>query len=275
MNTRSEVSTRGAWVAPFGGSLNRAWRIFATGLAFTVFGLGGICVGLLVFPLVVLLTRDRTRVHHRMQFVIHCVMRLFVELMRRLRLMTYSIEGAEKLREPGQIIIANHPTLIDVVMVLSQVPRTSCVVKDSLFHNPFTGGPVRAAGYVPNVDSARLVDRCAEVLDDGQTLIIFPEGTRTRPGEPVRLQRGTANIALRARKSLRPIMIDCQPSTLTKGLPWYSVPARRFHISLRVGEPIDIEPFLDADSSRAMSARKLTGHLEAFLEHHRHAHRLD
>ncbi|WP_348674974.1 lysophospholipid acyltransferase family protein [uncultured Abyssibacter sp.] len=275
MNTRSEVSGLGAWVAPVGVSLNRAWRIFGTGVAFSAFGLGGMCVGLFVFPLVVLLTRDRERIHHRMQFVIHCVMRLFVELMRTLRLMTYSIEGADKLREPGQILIANHPTLIDVVMVLSQVPRTSCLVKDSLFRNPFTAGPVRSAGYVPNVDSARLVDRCAEVLGAGDSLIIFPEGTRTRPGEPVRLQRGTANIALRARKPLRPIIIDCQPSTLTKGLPWYSVPSRRFHITLRVGDPIDIEPFLDPESSRAISARRLTEYLEAFLEKNRHAHRED
>lgn len=271
MNTSSDALPD--WVAPVGAALNRVWRIAGTGLSFLLFGIGGILMGLVVFPLVWLLTWNRARVHHRMQFVIHCAMRVFVEIMRCLRVMSYSIEGADKLREPGQLLIANHPTLIDVVMVMSQVPQTSCVVKSALFRNPFTAGPVRSAGYVPNVDSARLVDRCAEVLDANHSLIIFPEGTRTRPGEPVRLQRGTANIALRAGKPLRPIIIDCQPSTLTKGLPWYSVPSRKFHISLRVGEPIDIAAFLDAGVSRAVAARRLTAHLEAFLEQHRHAHR--
>ena len=185
-------------------------------------------------------------------------------MMCRLGIMRLSVENQAALQAPGQLIIANHPTLIDVVVLISLLPRTRCVVKDALLRNPFTRGPITAAGYIPNSASAALVPACAEVLEDGESLLIFPEGTRTTPGVQSRFQRGTANVALATQAPLRPVFIDCTPSTLTKGLPWYAVPAHRFHIRVRVGELVDVAPFRSMDS-RAIAARRLNTTLEELL----------
>ena len=135
-----------------------------------------------------------------------------------------------ELQRNGLLILANHPTLIDVVLLVSLLPNADCVVKHAVARNPFMRGPVRAAGYVANSDGAGLVDDCIAAVHAGGNLVIFPEGTRTEPGQPLRLQRGAANIAVRGRLDITPVRITCTPLTLTKGQKWYRVPSRRFHV---------------------------------------------
>ena len=61
--------------------------------------------------------------------------------MRHTGVLTYHIEGQEHLNETGRLIIANHPSLIDVVFLIALIRDTNCIVKDSLVNNPFTRGP--------------------------------------------------------------------------------------------------------------------------------------
>jgi 1-acyl-sn-glycerol-3-phosphate acyltransferase len=98
--------------------------------------------------------------------------------------LTYRRQGAEKLGRPGQMIIANHPSLIDVVLLIGLVRNANCVVKQSLWQNPFTRSPVRCRQYISNDGSVDMLDNAAGALRGGQTLIIFPEGTRTRRAQP-------------------------------------------------------------------------------------------
>ena len=93
--------------------------------------------------------------------------------------MTYQIEGGERLQRDGLLVLANHPTLIDVVCLISLLPNADCVVKRAVARNPFMRGPVRAAGYISNDDGAGLVDDCVAAVHAGGTLVIFPEGTRS------------------------------------------------------------------------------------------------
>ncbi len=255
------LSRQAGWDRPF----NRIWRIVGTGLSFSLFGLGGLCIGVLVYPLLCLLIWRRQPRRRAMQYVVHLGFRFFIEFMVFVGVMSYRVEGREKLLAPGQLIIANHPTLIDVVLLIAQIPHSNCVVKQSLLLNPFTRGPALSAGYVANTGSADFVDRCLAVLNAGETLVIFPQGTRSTPGQRSSFRRGTANIALRAGVPLRPVIIDCQPSTLTKGLPWYAVPARRFHMRMRVGEPIDTAAFIDQHANLNLAARALTEALQDYL----------
>jgi len=54
------------------------------------------------------------------------------------------------------------------------------------------------------------------------------------PGRALKFRRGAANIALRTPSEITPVLIDCQPSTLTKGEPWYHIPARRVMLNIKV-----------------------------------------
>ncbi len=249
--------------------LNHAWRVVGTGISFAAFGIGGLLLGGLLFPLLFLIRRVQRR-RALARRLVQFSFASHVNLMRWLGLMTYEIHGRERLQREGLLILANHPTLIDVVLLISQLPNADCVVKHAVACNPFMRGPVRAAGYVANSDGAGLVDDCIAAVRRGGNLVIFPEGTRTVPGQPLKLQRGAANIAVRGQLDITPVRITCTPPTLTKGQKWYRVPSRRFHVQLEVGEDISIAPFLSeaGDSPRgdALAARRVTDHLAHYFD---------
>jgi 1-acyl-sn-glycerol-3-phosphate acyltransferase len=170
-------------------------------------------------------------------------MRRFVGFLHHGGGLTYEFRGAERLGRPGQLIIANHPSLIDVVFLIAFARQANCVVKHAMFRNPLTRTVVRAAGYISNDLTADMIEGTADALRAGQCVIMFPEGTRSRPGEPLVFHRGAANIAIRAARVVTPVYIRCEPTTLTKSEPWYRIPARRPHFTLAVGEDFDLGEF--------------------------------
>jgi 1-acyl-sn-glycerol-3-phosphate acyltransferase len=222
------------------------WRIVATGLCFTLFGLGGIVLGLLVFPVLRLLPGGKDKHRARALRTIQGAMRAFIYVMRSVGVLTYDFEGVSRLGRPGQVILANHPSLIDVVFLIGFSPSSSCVVKQALWRNPVTRGPVNEVGYVSNSPTDLMIEKACRALEAGQSVIIFPEGTRTTPGRPLQFHRGAAVIAIKAAAVVTPVFIECRPTTLSKGEPWYRVPDKRVHFSFRVGDDIDPEPFRKA-----------------------------
>lgn len=236
------------------------WRLIATAASFTLFGIGGLLLRVLVFPVLSLLPGDAAAQQRRARQVVSWNFRTLVKFMHRSGVLTYEVEGAERLGRPGQMIIANHPSLIDVVVTIAFTRNANCVVKQSLWDNPCMRGPIRSAGYISNSGSMDMLDEAASVLQQGQTLVIFPEGTRTTPGCPPEFHRGAAAIALRGARVITPVVISVTPTTLTKAEPWYRIPARRVHIHLRVGQDIDPAQFT-ALGAAPVASRKLNDYL--------------
>lgn len=248
-------------------ALNTGWRVCATGFVFVMFGVGALVISLTLFPALRLTTLDRDVARRRIQRGMRRMFQLFMWLMRALGILTWEVRGLEHLRTPGRLIAPNHPTLIDVVLLGSQLPEVDCIVKQGLWRNPFLRWPVAWASYIPNSEDERLIQACAASLRRGHSLLVFPEGTRTVPGHPLRLQRGAAHIALAADAKVVPVSISCDPPTLFKGHPWYRVPQRRFHLRVVAGEPIEAAAFRRAGESESRAARRLTQWLLAYYTH--------
>ena len=242
--------------------LNYYWRLFATGFSFFVFGLGGLVIAVLLLPLVWILKREPADRHRLGKKGVQLSFRFFLELMRVLGVMEYRIQGFDQLvGRSGMLIIANHPTLIDVIFLVGFIDNADCVVKQALKKNPATFGPITAAGYLVNAGGEEWVQKCVQSLEAGKNLIIFPEGTRTVPGEDLHMQRGAANIALRAGRNLTPILIQCTPSTLTKSEKWYQIPPRKFVMTLRVLQDVNIHDVMLESTHNGIASRKLTRYL--------------
>jgi 1-acyl-sn-glycerol-3-phosphate acyltransferase len=233
-------------------------------VSFLSFGLGGVLLWLLVFPPLELFVREPGRRSRYARAIIHHSFAGHIGLMHRLGVLTYEIRGIERLQRNGLLILANHPTLIDVVFLVSLIPNADCVVKSRLARNPFTRGPVRATGYICNDNGAGLVDDCIASVRSGKNLVIFPEGTRTPRSGIGQLQRGAANIAVRGVLDITPVRLRCTPPTLSKGEKWYRVPSRRFHVVIEVCEDLPVAPFLRGNTE-AIASRRLTEHLTAFF----------
>ncbi len=244
----------------------RLWRIFATALAFACFGLGGMLLWLLVFPLQALLYRSALRRQQAARTVVQATFRLFIGWMRLLGLIRYQIHGADKLQRRGLLILANHPTLIDVAFLIALVPNASCVVKAALSNHPCTRGPVRATGYICNNAGADLLLACTDSVRAGSNLIIFPEGTRTQPGQTLKMQRGAAQIALRGGLDITPVRIHCEPLGLYKGQAWWAVARSPLRFTIEVGDDLPTAPVLQsAGGEHGRAARQLTERLVQFF----------
>lgn len=244
--------------------LGYGWRLVGTALSFSLFGVIGILLGLLFFPLTRLLPLGPgLRRELGCRIVCGCF-RGFIGFMRLVGVLTYDFRGVERLGQPGQLILANHPSLIDVVFLVGFTRRAGCVVKAALWKNPFTGGVVASAGYVPNFPTVMMVEGAAAVLEKGYPVIMFPEGTRTTPGAPLDFHRGAASVAVRAARVVTPVFIWVAPTTLTKGEPWYRIPPRRPHFTLVVGDDVDPANFVQG-ASLPMAARALNASLLALF----------
>lgn len=245
--------------------IERTWRVCATGFCFSCFGLGGLLLRVLVFPALACFVRPVSVRQLACKAMVRQAFRLFVWLMTGVGVMRCEVRHADRLRRHGLLIVANHPSLIDVVLLIAQVPRADCIVKADLLHNPFTRGPVLATGYVCNDCGAGMIDDCIASLHAGNNLVIFPEGTRTPLHGPLRLQRGAANIAVRGRRALTPVVIRCDPPTLIKGEKWYRVPVRRPRYVIEVHEDMAIADCVDPDTDEAQAARQVTRTLSEFF----------
>jgi 1-acyl-sn-glycerol-3-phosphate acyltransferase len=241
------------------------WRLFATGLSFTTFGIGGVVLGLAITPLLRLVVWNRERRQRTVRLVVHLSFRLFIGLMHRLGVLTYEVHGRQYLLEPGQLVIANHPTLLDVVFLVACIPNAVCVVKEELLRSFGVGLLLRNAGYVGNAaDPQNSLDTCVAAIRTGATLIMFPEGSRSVPGSQRRLRRGAAYVALAAQKELTPVHISCEPSTLTKSERWYDIPNRRMHFVISVGHRISVAAPNDSTSQR-VTAKDITERVRRIL----------
>ena len=98
------------------------------------------------------------------------------------------------------------------------------------------------------------------------------EGTRTPVDGDVRLKRGAANVAVRGARDVTPVVISCEPTTLSKGEKWWQVPPRRVHFRIEVREDIKIGEFIGAGEPEAMAARRLTKYLENYFTEGRRQH---
>jgi len=242
--------------------IRQAWRVLATGFAFACFFLGGAALAGVVFPLLAIRAEGR---EDRTQRLIHHVFRLYLAMLRGLGLIGLEVIDGERLAAcEGKIIIANHPTLLDVVFLMALTPRVCCIVKHELWDNRYLKGVVRAAGYIRNdLDPDATIAACRETLDRGNNLIVFPEGTRSRLGEPLHFRRGVANLAMMTGAVIQLVVITCKPLTLTKGEPWYRVPPRRPRFRLEIAHPVDIQRFM-AYPHRGLGARRLMQELHEF-----------
>jgi len=250
---------------PMFEAFDRTWRVFGTGLSFAVFGLGGLALRLLVFPLLQIGVRNAARRRVLVRLLVQRSFAGFIQMMRFLGVLRYEIHGRERLQREGLLVLANHPTLLDVVFLIAQIPNADCIVKSALLRNPFMRGPVLAAGYVFNDTGSGLIEDCVAAVRHGGNLVIFPEGTRTRRGKPLRLQRGAAHVALRGGFNITPVRICCEPMSLGKGEKWYRVPPRRMLFSLHVGADIPVAGFRTGAVDDSAAARRLTEHLADYF----------
>ncbi len=239
------------------------YRVFATGVCYVTFGLLAIVIWSVGFPLISVLVEKPKRLITA-HLVAHYCFRFFIGWMKLLGVLSYEIIGEHRLNYPGCLIVANHPSLIDIVFLISRVSNAVCIVRKELLNNPFMSRAIKHGGYVVNRDPDALILDCELVLKRQMSLIVFPQGTRTPLTSKIKFQRGSARIALQVQTRIIPVYIECTPPHLMKGQQWYNVPRSRPHYRIFVGDIINPAEHVDS-LLPSLASRQLTRYLENYF----------
>lgn len=236
--------------------------------SFAVFGIGSLILGTSIFPLLHLLSGFSGRRFRKMaRYFISKTFVLFVKYIEITGSMRLSVEHRELLKgAKSKVIIANHPSLLDVVILISLVPNADCIVKGALIENKFISIIIRNL-YIPNtLPFEEQLERAAKSMAEGNNLIIFPEGTRTRSGEPWVFKKGAARFAIYSKNDIIPVYFGGNEKI---GLRKYDKmlshnPTERYFYNLEVLPQIPVAPYLDMPTSK--SAILLTDAMKSVLE---------
>lgn len=246
--------------------INYYWRLLVTGICFFGFSVGGLLLSVLVFPPMHALGGNAER---RCAWAKWTIRKFFAFMLLALRCtgtMRLELVGAEKLKEASAVlVIANHPSLIDIVVLLSLIPRATCVVNNDLSSNPFIGGVIRAAGYITNSTPEKVINDCVQSLDAGNAVVIFPEGTRTGPNGQLKFLRGAAHVLLRTDRPMLPVLLQCVPATLTKGSRWHDIPTEPIRFRVVARDTLRADTLADTHQEPLIAARRLTAALESYF----------
>jgi 1-acyl-sn-glycerol-3-phosphate acyltransferase len=176
-----------------------------------------------------------------------------------------SEEDRKALRQlSSKIIVANHPSLLDAVMVFSLIPNADCIVQGYVARTIMR--IIAEQMYILNNRSFQdLIDNCIASLDRGNCLVIFPEGTRTpRTGNPV-LKKGAARLALLTGHDIIPLRIGgTDKYGLGKKDPWAGFNhTERYVYRIHMGAPLSPKKYAGLPLPRAM--KLLNGEMRSFL----------
>jgi 1-acyl-sn-glycerol-3-phosphate acyltransferase len=231
---------------------------------YIAFGLGGLLSSITLLPLLRVWPGSRQQKISRVQKTVSMMFKFFVQMLTLAGVIKLNCKNVNALRDAkGVVVVANHPCLVDVVILISLMPNAGCIVKQGLWRNPFLRGVVSSAGYIPNRGAELMLQDCQQVLDKQSNLIIFPEGTRTLTSNVVNpFARGAANIALRTQTDILPVVLHTDVAGLTKQQPWYEIPRQTMNMTVNVLPPLSCHGADAAQDSQKKSARQFTRDLE-------------
>jgi 1-acyl-sn-glycerol-3-phosphate acyltransferase len=230
------------------------WRIFGKWLSFFIFGVGSLILMFGFFPIMRLFLHPREKFKKQGHRAVSASFRFLIRVMTVIRIVKVETEDRNAfLNLSGKIVVANHPSLLDVVMLISLIPNADCIVNGYLLRH-FLRFMVRQM-YIPSsLDFNALAGLCGESLEQGNCLVIFPQGTRTPRGGPIIVKKGAVRISLLSGKGIVPVHIGGNDKWgLGKKDPWTAFNhTEKYLYKIKMLDEIDPEKYAGLPMSIAV-----------------------
>ncbi len=214
---------------------------------FGFFGIGALTINYLIFPIGGLFQKKENKKLFYSN-VIHKTWKFFTDMMVKTNTIKITLANEQVLKNiSGKIIVANHPSFIDIVILIGLLPKTVCIAKREIKKNVFMGNIVKSLYLINDEDKQDLLKESAEILNQGFNIVIFPTGTRTQEGETLKLHKGAAMMALHTKTDIVPIFIKTDKKFLAKNQKIYEASDCEIEYKITVNETIKIEDFAKQD----------------------------
>ena len=208
--------------------------------------LTGICFMVILFPLtlviwLIVLPFDRSR------YVTHWVLVYQAIIMSAIiPIWKIRIEGRNKaVRGSTYVIIANHQSLLDILLINCLRYRFKWISKIENEGVPVLGWYLKMAGYITvdrgnDESKAEMLRQSYQCLKHGISIMIFPEGTRSADGDPGFFKRGAFQLAIEAGVPILPVLIDGTAGILPRH--GYKL-GSGYHVNIKVLDPVSQSAF--------------------------------
>lgn len=171
-----------------------AWFTFG---CFTLIPLGFIIVKLLPIP-----KKTRLKIFHQLR---HYYTKSMIHIHAHVR-RKFINEQNEKFDKPA-VVVCNHHSVIDSLLMQSLNPKLILMVNDWVWNSPFMGPIVRLGGFIPkSAGYEENLDSIKKLIEDGYSLAIFPEGSRSETPKIGRFHKGAFYIAEKLQVDIVPII---------------------------------------------------------------------
>lgn len=234
-------------------------------LAIMWFGIGAVFLAIFVFPFIRLFSLHKKDFGIIARAYVSHTFRIFLGNLHLCHVSLLKVEDKQAFRNiHSKIIIANHPSLLDFVYIMSLVPNSTCIVRGTLTHTPLRG--VIKQAYITNTtDFDDVLVECKKLTDKGCNVIIFPEGTRSPRIGRHNYKKGAARIALYCGCDVQPLFIGGSDKYgLGKHDPlWSFNHVEPYLYDIKMLPVISIEQFKDL--SEPIAAKHLTEEMEKVI----------
>lgn len=249
-------------------TLRLGWFGFVYYASWFLFGLGGLALNLACIPF--LLLHDRERLGRRTRAITRGLFDFWLRWLHASNCIRITWIGFDRPMPAGVVYVANHPSLVDAPFLLARLPDTACIFKPALLRNPCIGPAALMCGYVSaGEQGVDLIRAAAARINAGQSMLIFPEGTRTSEGGTLNpIKPGFALIAQRARCGVQLVRVRVSPRLARRGRAWWRVPPLPGWAEFTLDEFIPPEEITDPSQTAARVAARF---LAALPIKHTHA----
>lgn len=200
----------------------------------------------------------------------HILARLWCQGLLKILGIKIIVKGGE-LPPKGRnyVFMCNHQSQLDIPVLetLLKDYEIRFLAKKSLFDIPFFGWGIKALGYIPveredPKEGLKSLLACIEKLKEGISLVIFPEGTRSKEGELLPFKRAGFLIPIKAGVDLCPVVLWGTLKILPKGALWFRLKEREVKIFL--GPVISIKDYTTGDKN--LLAERVRAYMEEGLK---------
>lgn len=218
------------------------WRMALTAYCFVQFALQVLWLGKFVMPRILKEAGEASEKRRLALQQAHRHVSIYLKTLARFGLVEFDFRG-EAIGEPAAVV-ANHPSLLDFIVLLLDYPNAVCLYKSQTRSNPVLADFVQVAGYIEGMDgsraaSKRIVDECCRRLQEGHQVVFFPEGTRSKSNVSVGRFRATGfYAAMRSGVPVQPVVIYCEPLFLGKNQPWSAFSRARNRMVIEYLQPV-------------------------------------
>ncbi len=238
----------------------RFYRGFLTLFAIALIAVGALFITYFIFPF----NKDISEKYKTLKKS----WELYIVILKKLGIMNVTSNDFDKIRNiKNSIIVSNHTSLLDIVILMSIIPDSTCFVAEKLARNPFFKGIINTLFIVEGQPLEEwLFDACNKI-DNGLNIIIFPMGHRHTKEEFPRIRRGASMLAYKSKRDIVVLNVDATYGFLQRHKPAYDAGDDVVVFDLKYIDKFNTENYLAQNTDEISAKTYITKYISQKIYH--------